>query len=119
LHEKTLLVLFIIQTTPTTITHCLIFANIPHQYLEPEREVFSRSRKIDLVVKCSDADYAQLQNTPFAHFRQLNSIEFKGINDPLTVANYFRIMMRVWALGDQQRIGDRPHLFLELFLIIT
>jgi len=71
--------------------------------VEPEREVFSRSRKIDLVVKCSDADYAQLQNTPFAHFRQLNSIEFKGINDPLTVANYFRIMMRVWALGDQER----------------
>jgi hypothetical protein len=71
--------------------------------VETEREVFSRSRKIDLVVKCSDADYAQLQNTPFAHFRQLNSLELKGINDPLTVANYFRIMMRVWALGDQER----------------
>jgi len=71
--------------------------------VETEREVFSHSRKIDLVVKCSDTDHAQLQNTPFAHFRQLNSLEFKGINDPLTVANYFRIMMRVWALGDQER----------------
>jgi len=69
--------------------------------VETEKEVFSRSRKIDLVVTCTDTDRTHLQNTVFAHFRQLNAVELKGIHDPLTVANYFRIMMRVWALGDQ------------------
>jgi hypothetical protein len=70
--------------------------------VETEREVFSHSRKIDLVVTCTDADRAQLQFTVFAHFQKLNALELKGINDPLTVENYFRIMMRVWALGDQE-----------------
>ncbi|MEK8021149.1 MAG: hypothetical protein VSS75_030120, partial [Candidatus Parabeggiatoa sp.] len=69
--------------------------------VETEKDVFSRSRKIDLVVPCTDTDRTHLQNTVFAHFPQLNAVELKGIHDPLTVANYFRIMMRVWALGDQ------------------
>jgi hypothetical protein len=53
-------------------------------------------------VTCSDTEIAKLQNTVFAHFRRLNALELKGFYDPLTVANFFRIMMRVWALGDQK-----------------
>jgi hypothetical protein len=67
--------------------------------VETEREVFSRSRTIDLVVACTDADQVQLQKTVFAHFRQLNAIELKGFHDPLTVDNFNRIMMRAWGLG--------------------
>jgi hypothetical protein len=66
---------------------------------ETEREVFFRKRSIDLVVKCTEEQNALLQKTVFSHFRQLNAIEFKGINDPLTLADYNRIMMRAWGLG--------------------
>jgi hypothetical protein len=61
---------------------------------ETEREVFSHSRTIDLVVTCTDANRRKLQNTLFAHFRQLNAIELKGIHDPLTVDDYNLIVMR-------------------------
>jgi hypothetical protein len=67
--------------------------------VETEREIFSRSRKIDLVVTCTEANRSQLQNTAFAHFRHLNALELKGIHDPLTVANYNRIVMRADGLG--------------------
>ncbi len=67
--------------------------------VETEREVFSRSRKIDLVVKCTDANRRQLQNTIFAHFRQLNALELKGVHDPLTVSDYNLIVMRADGLG--------------------
>ncbi len=70
--------------------------------VETEREVFSHSRTIDLAVTCGDTEINKLQNTVFAHFRRLNALELKGFYDPLTVANFFRIMMRVWALGDQK-----------------
>jgi hypothetical protein len=66
---------------------------------ETEREVFSHSRKIDLVVRCTDADHSKLQNTVFAHFRQVNALEFKGIHDPLTVDEYNLILMRAYGLG--------------------
>ena len=33
---------------------------------------------------------SQLQQTLFSYFRQINVLEFKGINDPLTVADYNR-----------------------------
>ncbi len=67
--------------------------------VETEREVFSRSRKIDLVVTCADANHRKLQNTLFAHFRQLNALELKGIHDPLTVDDYNLILMRAHGLG--------------------
>ncbi len=67
--------------------------------VETEREVFSRGRTIDLVVTCTDSDQARLQTTVFAHFKRLNAIELKGINDPLTEIDYNRIMMRSWGLG--------------------
>jgi tRNA threonylcarbamoyladenosine modification (KEOPS) complex Pcc1 subunit len=67
--------------------------------VESEREVFSRGRRIDLVITCTDSDKAQLKNTVFSHFRWLNVLELKGIHDPLTLLDYNRIMMRAWALG--------------------
>jgi hypothetical protein len=67
--------------------------------VETELEVFSHARKIDLVVTCSNADRNKLQDTAFAHFRQLNALELKGIHDPLTVADYNIIVMRANGLG--------------------
>ena len=67
--------------------------------VETELEVFSRSRKIDLVVGCTDADNFKLQDTVFAHFRQVNAVELKGIHDPLTVDDYNLILMRAYGLG--------------------
>ncbi|KHD08867.1 hypothetical protein PN36_18525 [Candidatus Thiomargarita nelsonii] len=67
--------------------------------VETEREVFSRSRTIDLVVTCSDVDRSKLQNSVFAHFQKLNALELKGVHDPLTVADYNLIVMRANGLG--------------------
>ncbi|MEK8020040.1 MAG: hypothetical protein VSS75_024465 [Candidatus Parabeggiatoa sp.] len=67
--------------------------------VETEREVFFRARSIDLVVTGPTSGTSQLQQTLFSYFRQINVLEFKGINDPLTVADYNRIMMRAWGLG--------------------
>jgi hypothetical protein len=67
--------------------------------VETEREVFSHARKIDLVVTCTETDRQKLQPTAFAHFRQLNALELKGIHDPLTVADYNTIAMRAHGLG--------------------
>jgi hypothetical protein len=67
--------------------------------VETERVVFSRERTIDLVVTCNDSDQERLQTTIFSHFKRLNAIELKGINDPLTEVDYNRIMMRAWGLG--------------------
>jgi len=67
--------------------------------VETEREVFFRGRAIDIVVNCTNNDRTQLQNTAFSHFQQTNALELKGINDPLTLKDYNRIMMRVWDIG--------------------
>jgi hypothetical protein len=67
--------------------------------VETEREVFSNARTIDLVVSLSEADHDKLRDTVFAHFKSLNALELKGINDPLTLAEHNRILMRAWALG--------------------
>ncbi|TGO02887.1 hypothetical protein PN36_17405 [Candidatus Thiomargarita nelsonii] len=67
--------------------------------VETEREVFSHARTIDLVVSLSEADRDKLRDTVFAHFKSLNALELKGINDPLTLAEHNRILMRAWALG--------------------
>ena len=67
--------------------------------VEFERKVFSCSRKIDLLVKCTDANRLQLQNTIFAHFRQINALELKGVHDPLTVSDHNLIVMRAYGLG--------------------
>lgn len=66
--------------------------------VETEREIFSRSRSIDLVVSCQDEQLQKLKNTPFVHFRQLNAIELKGYHDALTVKDFNKIMMRAWGL---------------------
>jgi hypothetical protein len=52
--------------------------------VETERVVFSWERTIDLVVTCSDSDQERLQTTVCSHFKRLNAIELKGINDRLT-----------------------------------
>jgi len=67
--------------------------------VESEKEVFSRSRKIDLVVKCSPADLERLQDTVFCNFDELNGIELKGDDDPITLHDYNIMMMRIWGLG--------------------
>ncbi|MCB0063111.1 MAG: hypothetical protein KDE19_13395 [Caldilineaceae bacterium] len=65
----------------------------------PQYEVFSLSRATDLVVECTDVDIQTLQDTAFAHFRQINALEFKGIHDPLTAADLNVIMLRAWGIG--------------------
>jgi hypothetical protein len=67
--------------------------------VETEREVFARGRAIDLVVCCTEADLARLQDTIFAHFRRLNDLELKGVHDPLTLPGLNLIIMRAWGLG--------------------
>ena len=67
--------------------------------VETEREVFFRARKIDLVVTCSESEQNSLDNTIFSHFRSINILELKGPNDPLTMKDYNRILMRAWGLG--------------------
>ncbi|OAD20564.1 hypothetical protein THIOM_003726, partial [Candidatus Thiomargarita nelsonii] len=95
--------------------------------VETERVVFSRSRTIDLVVRCNDADQKRLQKTVFAHFRQFNALELKGFNDPLTVANYKRIMMRAWGLEsqkpsastDQDKLSELPNQMTVTIVCVT
>ncbi len=67
--------------------------------VETEYESFLRARKIDLLVRCDEAARQRLQETAFAHFRQVNCLEFKGIHDPLTLADFKRIQMRSWGVG--------------------
>ena len=63
-----------------------------------EFEVFARTRKIDLVVECAAEDLVRLQATVLQHFRRLNTVELKGIHDPLTLRDLYHIKMRAWAL---------------------
>lgn len=67
--------------------------------VETEQEIFSHSRSIDLVVRCNTEQCSQLNDTVFAHFRELNAIELKGYNDALNVKDFNKIMMRAWGLG--------------------
>ncbi|MCE7981647.1 MAG: hypothetical protein DYG89_10675 [Caldilinea sp. CFX5] len=77
-----------------------------HRYFEnrgiraiPQYEVFSLSRSTDLVIECTEEDRQRLQGTIFAHFRQINALEFKGAHDPLTAPDLNLIMMRAWGIG--------------------
>ncbi|OQY45189.1 MAG: hypothetical protein DRR08_09625 [Candidatus Parabeggiatoa sp. nov. 2] len=65
--------------------------------VKTDLKIFLPERSI--LVKCTDNDLLRLQNTAFSHFRQVNAIELKGINDPLTLIDYNKIMMRAWGLG--------------------
>ncbi len=71
--------------------------------VEIEQEVFSRGRTIDLVIDCPDNQCQLLSATIFNHFRHQNALELKGGQDPLTLKNYNRIMMRAWALGSMDK----------------
>lgn len=51
------------------------------------------------MIECTEEDIAKLQGTAFAHFLALNAIELKGPNDPYTITDYNRVLMRVWGLG--------------------
>ena len=73
--------------------------------VESEHESFLRARKIDLLVRCDAAALGRLQDSCFAHFRQVNSVEFKGVHDPLTLADFKRIQMRSWGVG----LWHKPH----------
>lgn len=66
--------------------------------VESEYEVFTRSRTIDLVIEATEPNNPYLAESVFAYFRRWNTLELKGINDPLTVLNFDRIMMRAWGL---------------------
>jgi len=69
-------------------------------------EVFARSRAIDIMVTCTAEDLHKLAETSFAHFRQINALEFKGYHDPLTAINLNVIMMRAWGVGAVE--NDKP-----------
>lgn len=80
----------------------LFYRRFLEQYgaqVEAEYNIFLRSRSIDLVAHCTPDNLVQLAATIFGHFRTLNALELKGINDPLTLVDYNRIMMRAWGLG--------------------
>ncbi len=90
--------------------------------VETEREVFSRARSIDLVVSLNDTNRDKLQSTVFSHFKSLNSLELKGINDPLTIAEYNRILMRTWGLGatdDDNESTPSPHQMTVTIVCVT
>ena len=61
---------------------------------ESQLAIFFRSRTIDLVVHCGEADRRHLAETVFSHFRLLNALELKGVHDPLTLIDYNRILLR-------------------------
>jgi len=87
----------------------LFYRRFLEQYgaqVESEYNVFFRSRSIDLVAHCTAENLAQLAVTSFGHFRTLNALELKGINDPLTLVDYNRIMMRAWGLGAMRKRED-------------
>jgi hypothetical protein len=67
-------------------------------HVNSEFEIFARTRKIDLVVECEADDIARLQPTVLQHFRRLNTLELKGIHDPLSLRDFYLIKMRAWGL---------------------
>jgi hypothetical protein len=79
-----------------------------HIAVESERVVFFRGRAIDLVVHCTEADLERLQDTVFDHFRQFNSLEFKGVHDLLTLVDLNRIIMRVWGRWNRRKYLEEP-----------
>ncbi|MCE7985585.1 MAG: hypothetical protein DYG89_30790 [Caldilinea sp. CFX5] len=81
--------------------------------VESEYEVFTRSRTIDLVIEALEPNNPRLAESVFAHFRRWNILELKGVNDPLTVLNFDRIMMRAWGLratepDDEPKANGEP-----------
>ncbi len=77
----------------------------------PEYHVYTRAKSIDLVVECQPKDAIRLQGGRFAHFQQVNAVEFKGDNDGLTPIDFNRILMRAWGIGARdvsQEIADDP-----------
>lgn len=86
--------------------------------VESQLAIFFRSRTIDLVVQCTDADHQRLHTTVFGHFRLLNALELKGVHDPLTLTDYNRAqrapVMRAWGLGAvTDRSKQRQSAFLK------
>lgn len=77
-------------------------------HVTSEFEVFARTRKIDWVVQCEDDDLVRLQPTVLQHFRRLNTLELKGIHDPLTLRDLYRIKMRAWALLSLFPLNPQP-----------
>ena len=75
--------------------------------VESEYEVFARSRTIDLVIEAPEPGNPHLQESLFAYFRRWNILELKGINDPLTVINFDRIMMRAWGLQSTETTNEQ------------
>ena len=81
--------------------------NIP---LQTQVEVSRLPRTIDAVVRLhtpQEVERVQLQ-TPFSHFRAHNAIEFKGINDALTIAKYHLILGRAYLyLGENELLPNQ------------
>lgn len=85
--------------------------------VESQLAIFFRSRTIDLVVHCAEAERQRLGGTVFSHFRLLNALEFKGVHDPLTLTDYNRILLRAWGLGALSgRSKQRQSAFLQQIL---
>lgn len=62
-------------------------------------EHYDEKRTVDLVVECTKADRARLRDTVFAHFGDLNVLEFEGQSKPLNVANFCSTTSWAWGLG--------------------
>lgn len=82
------------------------FENLGVSQVESEKEVFFQSRRIDLVIECNEEDIARLQGTAFAHFDELNGLEVKGPNDPFTLIDFNRALMRIWGLGAMKALQE-------------
>ena len=75
--------------------------------VETEVEVGRLPRTIDLTFVCSEQDAQRLeQTTAFTFLRQHNLIEFKSPSDPLTVAEYERIIARAYIYMAEEGIDD-------------
>lgn len=62
-------------------------------------EDYDEKRTVDLVVECTKADRLRLRDTVFAHFGDLNVLEFEGQKKPLTLANFCWTTSWAWGLG--------------------
>jgi hypothetical protein len=71
-----------------------------------EKEVGHLPLTIDAVAVCTSEDVARLAlDTPFDFFRRHNLMEFKSPNDPLSEAEYNRIIARALLYAAHERVS--------------
>jgi hypothetical protein len=74
--------------------------------VETEREVLAHIRTIDLVAELFPQDLLRLTGTCFDYMQLLNIIEFKGPRNPITGADFARLMSRSWGVVIEERLPD-------------